>query len=60
MYILVTGVGGFIGFNFCQKYLKLFPKAKIIGIDNINNYYSQKLKKKRLSILQKKIKFFKI
>lgn len=60
MNILVTGVAGFIGFNFSQRYLKLFPNVKIIGIDNINNYYSQKLKKKRLLILQKKIKFFKI
>jgi hypothetical protein len=29
-------------------------KNKIIGVDNINNYYSKKLKKKRLSILKKK------
>ena len=60
MSILITGIAGFIGFNFAQKYLEKFPKSKIIGIDNLNNYYSTRLKLARLQILKKKIKFYKI
>ena len=56
---LITGIAGFIGFNTA---LRLFKKMniKIYGIDNINDYYSIKLKKKRLNILKKnfKEKFF--
>ena len=52
MNILITGVCGFIGFSLAEELMK--TKNKIIGVDNINNYYSKKLKKKRLSILKKK------
>ena len=48
MKILITGACGFIGFH---TSLKLLKNNKITGIDNINNYYSTKLKRKRLSIL---------
>ena len=52
MRILITGVAGFIGFHLVKKLLSN-PKNKIVGIDNINNYYSPKLKESRLSILKK-------
>ena len=39
MRILVTGVAGFIGFNFSEFLLK--KNYKIIGVDNINDYYSK-------------------
>ncbi len=52
MNILVTGSAGFIGFHFCKKLLKE-TNYKIYGLDNLNNYYSVKLKKKRIRILQK-------
>ena len=60
MKILITGCAGFIGFNF-SKYL-LEKKYSVIGIDNINNYYSISLKKNRLKELKKfkKFSFFKI
>lgn len=60
MKILVTGVCGFIGFNFANFLLK--KNYKIYGIDNINNYYSIKLKNDRLKILKKNknFTFFKI
>lgn len=60
MKILVTGVAGFIGFNL-SKFL-LEKKIKIIGLDNINNYYSTKLKKDRLIQLKKfnNFEFYKI
>ena len=47
MRILITGSAGFIGYNF-SKYLLDNTNYKIIGIDNINDYYSTKIKKKRL------------
>ncbi len=47
--ILVTGAAGFIGFHTCLMLLK--KGEKIIGFDNLNNYYSVKLKKERLEIL---------
>ena len=50
MRILITGVAGFIGFHLAKKLIK--QDHKIIGIDNINDYYDTTLKKRRLSILE--------
>ena len=60
MKILITGSAGFIGYNFC-KFLLLNTNHKIYSIDNINNYYSQKLKRARIKDLNKykNFKFFK-
>ena len=55
MRILVTGAAGFIGYHLVQELLK--KKLKVIGIDNINNYYDPKIKRKRLSILKKNKNF---
>ena len=59
MKILVTGAAGFIGFNLSRFLLK--KKFKVVGIDNINDYYSTKLKKDRINQLKKfkNIKFYK-
>ena len=46
--ILVTGAAGFIGAALVKRLL-LERNIKVIGIDNINNYYSPDLKKKRLN-----------
>jgi len=48
---LVTGAAGFIGFHLSLSLLK--KKEKVIGIDNINNYYNTKIKHERLKILKK-------
>ena len=56
MQILITGAAGFIGFGI-SKYLLSSSNAKIIGIDNLNNYYSKKLKKDRFKELSKFKKF---
>ena len=53
MKILVTGCCGFIGFNFVENILKKRKKVKIVGIDNLDSYYSIKLKKNRLKLLLK-------
>jgi len=50
MKILVTGCAGFIGFHLCNFLLK--KNIKVIGIDNINDYYDTGLKKNRLKILR--------
>ena len=56
--ILITGVAGFIGFHLTKKLLQ--NKCKVIGIDNLNNYYDVNLKLKRLKLIKKQIKFYKI
>ena len=48
--ILITGSCGFIGFHISLNLLK--KGKKVIGIDNLNNYYDPKLKK-RFNILKK-------
>jgi UDP-glucuronate 4-epimerase len=48
--ILVTGSAGFIGFHISQLLLK--KNYKVIGLDNLNNYYSISLKKSRNKILK--------
>ena len=62
MTILITGIAGFIGNNFSMQLADIKKDSKIIGIDNVNNYYSTKIKKLRLKRLKtkKNIKFFKI
>ena len=61
MNILITGAAGFIGFHTAKKLLD--KGNKVIGIDNINNYYDKKIKLDRLKILKKisgkNFKFFK-
>ena len=49
--ILVTGAAGFIGFSICKKLLDL--GIEVYGLDNLNEYYDPRLKKKRLEILKK-------
>ena len=46
MKIIVTGCAGFIGSHTCEKLLKIGDK--VIGIDNLNDYYDVSLKKDRL------------
>ena len=41
--ILITGVAGFIGFSIAEKLLNK-KNVQIIGIDNLNSYYSKKIK----------------
>ena len=62
MKILITGVAGFIGFNLAKFFLETNKKIKIIGIDNLDDYYSVKLKKDRIKNINKfkNFKFIKL
>ncbi len=50
MSYLITGAAGFIGFHLAKTLLD--KGQSVIGIDNLNDYYSVELKQARLSILQ--------
>ena len=50
--ILVTGSSGFIGSNLCRVLLEQYNDIKIIGIDNMNDYYDVALKEYRLNQLK--------
>ena len=53
--ILITGVAGFIGFALAEKLIK--KNFIVHGIDNFDNYYSVKLKKKRIELLKRNNNF---
>lgn len=54
--VLVTGAAGFIGSNLCKRLLKDFD-VKVVGIDNMNDYYDVKIKEYRLNELNQYDKF---
>ena len=49
--VLVTGAAGFIGANLVKRLLNEFSEVKVIGIDNITDYYDVRLKQERLEEL---------
>ena len=51
MFVLVTGVAGFIGYHVAHSLLE--RGDRVIGIDNLNDYYDVRLKRARLDILQR-------
>ena len=55
MTILITGAAGFIGYHVSNKLLE--RGEKVIGIDNLNNYYDINLKKDRLKNLNQNLNF---
>ena len=52
MTILVTGAAGFIGSNLVKAIYRQFDAPKVVGVDNMNDYYDVRLKEERLSELQ--------
>jgi UDP-glucuronate 4-epimerase len=50
MRILITGAAGFIGFHTARRLCR--DGHQVVGIDNLNSYYSVELKQARLAQLQ--------
>ncbi|MBU5594400.1 NAD-dependent epimerase [Amphibacillus sp. MSJ-3] len=55
MIFLITGAAGFIGMSLSKRLLE--EGNKIIGLDNLNDYYDVQLKKDRLEILKENENF---
>ena len=53
--VLVTGAAGFIGFHVSQRLLR--DGHTVVGLDNLNNYYSVELKQARLKQLEQHARF---
>jgi UDP-glucuronate 4-epimerase len=53
--ILVTGAAGFIGFHLAKRLLD--DGRRVVGIDNLNDYYDPTLKERRLVILDEYPRF---
>ena len=51
--LFVTGASGFIGSNLAKRILTTDPDAKVIGLDNMNDYYDVRIKEARLAELQR-------
>jgi len=53
--ILVTGAAGFIGFHAARQLL--VEGRRVVGLDNLNDYYDPALKRGRLEILRRDPRF---
>ncbi|MBR1652181.1 MAG: GDP-mannose 4,6-dehydratase [Alloprevotella sp.] len=53
--ILVTGSAGFIGSNLVLRLLERKEPLKIVGLDNLNDYYDPSLKEYRLKEIEKRV-----
>ena len=51
--VFITGSSGFIGSNLTKRILTTEPNTKVIGLDNMNDYYDVRIKEARLAELQK-------
>ena len=51
--VFITGASGFIGSNLAKRILTTEPGTKVIGLDNMNDYYDVRIKEARLAELQK-------
>ena len=49
----ITGASGFIGSNLAKRILTTESDKKVVGLDNMNNYYDVRIKEARLAELQK-------
>lgn len=52
MTIFITGASGFIGANLAKRILTDRPDVRVVGLDNMNDYYDVRIKQSRLEELQ--------
>lgn len=50
--VLVTGAAGFIGSNLALRLLNEVEGIRVVGIDNMNDYYNVRIKEERLKRLE--------
>lgn len=50
--VFVTGAAGFIGANLVMELIKTVENIKIVGIDNMNDYYDVSIKEYRLAEIE--------
>ena len=50
--VLITGASGFIGSNLAKRILTDEPDTRVIGLDNMNDYYDVRIKEARLKELE--------
>ena len=48
-YVLVTGAAGFVGSNLVKELMRTVPGVKLVGLDNVNDYYDVSIKEYRLA-----------
>ena len=53
--ILVTGAAGFIGSNLVLELLRTASGVRIVGIDNMNDYYDVSIKEWRLTEIENEV-----
>lgn len=53
--VLVTGAAGFIGANLVRSLIKSVDGIRVIGLDNVNDYYDPSIKEYRLGEIEKSI-----
>ena len=51
--VFITGASGFIGSNLAKRILSEESSSKVIGLDNMNDYYDVRIKEARLAELKK-------
>ena len=51
--VFITGSSGFIGSNLAKRIMMEQPDVKVIGLDNMNDYYDVRIKETRLVKLKK-------
>lgn len=55
--ILITGAAGFIGSNLAARLLETKENVRVVGLDNLNDYYDVSLKEARLEKLKREDRF---
>ena len=54
--VLITGAAGFIGSNLVMELIRTVPGIKVVGLDNMNDYYDVSIKDYRLAEIEKLVK----